>query len=192
MDAETKSRRFPKIVLDAARYSALLVFALISVVLFYYLLLLPSNLDPQGERESACAYEALPSIQNHSGLEVSAHALYCDASSVYVYLHKTGDAEKSSSLIFRYFLKTPESLPTIRWVDDKSVQVNVGNISQVTKLETEMNGVIVTYAIEKEDYPRDLWQSHLIDIKRSAVIASVLLLLMLYLSKRTISSMRLK
>lgn len=51
---------------------------------------------------------------------------------MYVYVHKLGQEESRKSLVFRYADK-PVPYPKFEWINDSSLRISVGDVSQVTK-----------------------------------------------------------
>lgn len=114
------------------------------------------NKDPQGEANSNCYSLKLKSVPNKSGMVATAHNTVCDVaggnSAVYVYIHGVDQDDSRKSLVFRYFDKDNTPPPTIEWINDSSMLISVGEVSQVTKQLPRMDSVTITYKIGKQDY----------------------------------------
>jgi len=160
--------------------------------ILYFLFLLPNHLDPHGGASRDCFNEAIPSVSANGNLVISGHHTLCGDSAVYLYLHKPGEAESSSSLVFRYFDEPTEKLPRIEWLNNHVLQISVGKVSQITKMRTTAEGVQIKYVIGEEKYSRDSWQERNGRLKNIAVLLAVVFLLLIYACKLLLKSIRSK
>jgi hypothetical protein len=133
------------------------VFVLFAALFIFIFYKWRNNKDPQGEANEHCIKVDLPTVRNHSGLVVTAHNTSCDAiggtSAVYVYVHKSGAADDHANLVFRYFDRYDAGPPKMDWTNESSLLISVSHVSEVTKQLSTMQGVNISYAIGREDYP---------------------------------------
>lgn len=139
------------------KYFGLFVLALVIGCALLLGYLWYDNLDPQGGENYYCHSVELKPAANNSGIVVTAHNTVCDgfggSSAIYVYVHKLEERESKQSLVFRYFDKSDVPAPTFEWVNDSSLRIVVGDVSQVTKQLDTIAGVKIIYVVGKSDYP---------------------------------------
>lgn len=106
-----------------------------------------SSDDPQGGSNPWCDNEKLPSIPNGTDMEVSGHRTDCDTlakdSMVYVHLHRRGQRESRSTLIFTYDGNDPK----IHWIDNYHINIKADGISSVGKQIIFLNDISVNYEL---------------------------------------------
>lgn len=106
-----------------------------------------SSDDPQGGSNPWCDKEELPPLPNGTDMEVSGHRTDCDTlakdSDVYVHLHRKGQPESRSSLIFRYEGNDPK----IRWIDNDHVSIQADNVAYIDKQVTLLGGISINYEL---------------------------------------------
>ena len=104
-----------------------------------------SSDDPQGGSNPWCDNKELPPVQNGTGMEISSHRTDCDTlakdSMVYVHLHRKGERESRSTLIFRYDGNDPK----IRWLDNDHLSIKAENLSSVSKQVTLFDDISINY-----------------------------------------------
>jgi len=104
-----------------------------------------SSDDPQGGTNPWCEKEELPPVPNGTDMEVSGNRTNCATlakdSLVYVHLHRKGQPESRSSLIFRYDGNDPK----IRWIDNDHVSIKADGISSVSKQVTLFDDISIDY-----------------------------------------------
>ena len=59
-----------------------------------------------------------------------------------------------ATLVFRYFDRYDTGPPKFEWTNESSLLISVSHVSEVSKQLSTMQGVNISYAIGKEDYPR--------------------------------------
>ena len=182
------------IVRKASQYLALTICIIVMLGMLYFLYLVPDRLDPQGANSGSCFQEALPTAANQTGLIVSAHRTYCDDflhdSAVYVYLHRAGEPERRGSLVFRYGDYPNVASPKFEWTSNSELSISVGDVVQVTKMLSSVDGVRIVYSIGKEEYPRERWKEFTLELKAIAAIVVILMLGMAYVCKIIFDSLR--
>jgi hypothetical protein len=175
-----------------AKYIALLISVLIIFGMLCYFYILPDRLDPQGVGSASCFVDEFPVIPNGNGMLASAHHTLCDDvvhdSAIYVFVYKSGGSESPHSLVFRYADYPTVAPPKIEWVDKSTLSISVGDVSQVTKMLTFVEGVKIVYSIGKEEYPRDAWQKHVDTLKIFSALVFVLMLGLIYACKKLLFS----
>ena len=143
-----------------SRWSAFSAFALVIGVALFLGYSWYENRDPQGEATSNCYSMKLKPVPNKSDMVATAHNTVCDGfggnSVVYVYIHGVDQDDSRKSLVFRYSDKYDVPSPTIEWINDSSLRISVGEVSQVTKQLFSIDGVTVTYNIGKQDYSPEI------------------------------------
>lgn len=106
-----------------------------------------SSDDPQGGTNPWCEDERLPSISNGADMEVSTHRTDCTTlasdSLTYVYLHRKGERESRSSLIFRYDGNDPK----IRWIDNDHVSIQADSVGYIGKQVIHLDNTSVNYEL---------------------------------------------
>lgn len=104
-----------------------------------------SSDDPQGGSNSWCIKSGLPSVPNGTDMEVSGYRTDCDTlakdSVVYVHLHRKGQRESRSTLIFRYDGNDPK----VRWIDNDHISIQADSLSSVSKQVTLVNDIMINY-----------------------------------------------
>ncbi len=156
-------------MLKALKYFALAICATCILAILPVLYLLPRQFDPQGRANGSCFVNALPVVANGAGMSVTGHHTICDnmihTSAIFVYLHKSGEPDSSRSLIFRYADDPLVAPPKIKWVNASTVSVSVGNVSQVTKQVSSLDGIHIVYSIGKEEFSREAWERSGYDLR---------------------------
>ena len=79
--------------------------------------------------------------------------LLTTAFTTYVYVHKTGEGDGAKSLVFR-FDESPDFSedPKLEWGDASNLHISVPEVAAVTKQLNSINGVKISYSINKIDY----------------------------------------
>jgi hypothetical protein len=174
------------------KYFTLMMAVVLILVMLSFFYILPDRLDPQGRSSASCNNEALLSLLNSAGMIVTAHYTLCDDvvhdSAIYVYVHKSEEPESRQTLVFRYADYPTVAPPKIEWIDNSTLFISVGDVSQITKMLTDVEGVKIVYTIGKEEYPRDAWQKHIDKLKLSAAFIFALMLGLIYVCKKIVSS----
>lgn len=142
---------------NLAKYFLLMVVIVVLVLLMYLSYSQYKSHDPQGGNSAWCDSEKLPSVPNGSGMVVTAQNTVCSgfggSSAIYVHLHKIAEVDSSETLVFRYSDKPEVEPPKIEWTTNSSVRITVGNVIEVSKQLSSMEGVNIIYDIGKADYP---------------------------------------
>ena len=106
-----------------------------------------SSDDPQGGSNPWCIKSELPSIPNGADMEVSGYRTDCDTlakdSVVYIHLHRKGERESRSTLIFRYDGNDPK----VRWIDDDHVSIEADGVSSVDKQVSLLNDISIKFQL---------------------------------------------
>ena len=113
--------------------------------------------DLLGEADNNCVKQDLPSVSNGAGMVATAHVTTCDyfiahgAATTFVYVHKSGEQDSGSSLVFMFFNGGHLDPPRIIWDDTLALHISVDEVGGVAEQTTSKNGVKVSYSIGKED-----------------------------------------
>lgn len=111
----------------------------------HYLASDASSDDLQGGSNRWCDDERLPSVANGTDMEASSHRTDCSTlaadSMTYLYLHRKGEQESRSSLIFRYDGNDPK----IRWIDNDHVSIQADGVSYVDKQVMYFHNTSINY-----------------------------------------------
>ena len=111
-----------------------------------------SSDDPQGGSNPWCDKSELPSVPNGSDMEVSGYRTDCDTlakdSVVYVHLHRKGERESRSTLIFRYDGNDPK----VHWIDNDHVSIQVDSVSSISKQIMFIDNVLIKYELSMIDW----------------------------------------
>ena len=123
----------------------MLAIATIAFGLGNYLASDASSDDPQGGSNPWCIKSGLPSVPNGTDMEVSGYRTDCDTlakdSLVYVHLHRKGQRESRSTLIFRYDGNDPK----VCWIDNDHISIQADGLSSVSKQVTLVNDIMINY-----------------------------------------------
>ena len=123
----------------------MLAIAAIAFGLGNYLASDASSDDPQGGSNPWCIKSGLPSVPNGTDMEVSGYRTDCDTlakdSLVYVHLHRKGQRESRSTLIFRYDGNDPK----VRWIDNDHISIQADGLSSVSKQVALVNDIMINY-----------------------------------------------
>lgn len=136
------------------RFGIFTVFAVATFAygLGHYLADDSSSDDPQGGSNPWCIKSELPSISNGTDMEVSGHRTDCDTlakdSTVYVHLHRKGQQNSRSTLIFRYDGNDPK----IRWIDNDHVSIQVDGVSSISKQIMFVDDTSIKYELSMIDW----------------------------------------
>ena len=174
------------------KYFILLISVLIILGMLFFFYILPDKFDPLGGGSESCITKQLPTIASSAGMVVSGQQTLCDDvvhdSAIYVHVHKSGEVESRRSLVFRYADYPSVDPPEIKWNNDSTLLISVGNVSQVTKMITFIDGVKIVYTVGNEEYPREAWQNHINNLKLFSVFVFVLMLGLTNVCKNILSS----
>jgi hypothetical protein len=144
------------------RYFALVLSAFWSLAVLACCYSVFRVVDPQGESSENCIRSDLPSNPNGFGMIATAHTTYCDYfiahgnGVTYIYVHGARESDSRSSLVFRFDNGDREGAqqPQIRWSGKSSLHISVGTVGEVTKQVNSVEGVKISYSIEKEQVAR--------------------------------------
>lgn len=107
--------------------------------------------DPQGESNASCDKFAEMSVLSGKGMTVSSHTTACTTlgTSVvsYVYVHPSDQHPAAQHLVFRYSQSRSDDSLKVVWVDDRRIVLNVGHVSQITKIQTTLGLILIDYKI---------------------------------------------
>ena len=130
----------------------MLAIAAIAFGLGNYLASDASSDDPQGGSNPWCDKSELPTVPNGSDMEISGYRTDCDTlakdSMVYVHLHRKGERESRSTLIFRYDGNDPK----IRWIDNGHASIQVDGVSSISKQIPFIEDVSIIYKLSMIDW----------------------------------------
>lgn len=129
----------------------MLITATIAFGLGNYLASDASSDDPQGGSNPWCIKSDLPPVPNGTDMEVSGYRTDCDTlakdSMVYIHLHRKGERDSRSTLIFRYDGNDPK----VRWIDDDHVSIEADGLSSVDKQVSLLNDISINYKLMMPD-----------------------------------------
>jgi hypothetical protein len=134
-----------------SKYAFFIGFFAVLVVIYFFKI----N-DSQGEANAYCDKFDKTSIDNGSGMTISHHSTACTilGTSVikYIYLHPTNLQPSKEHLIFRYSEIGGDDSFKVRWLNTNAISIQVDRVGQVSKLETEIGAVYISYKIGNQGF----------------------------------------
>lgn len=167
-----------KIGLMAAIIGSLLMLSVLGLVLCR----LGNLINPQGEASSSCIIEKIGPTANQAGVSVYGHITYCDdlihQSTVYLYLSRSYPVEDKVDLVVRYEFDPRNPPPHVEWVSSSAVNISIGDIIQLTKLEKVHLGVSLDIGLRREERPQSEWDATVLRLEIGLVIVVIIMVVL--------------
>jgi hypothetical protein len=133
-------------------------------------------------------------VPNGTGMVATGHSTGCATVllstefTTYLYVHKAGEKDSAKSLVFR-FHESPEVFddPKIMWSGNANLHISISEVGEVTKQLSSMDGIKISYSIDKEDVSH---KRSLKDSIRQGAVLFVFLIFMTVICFVTVRSIR--
>jgi hypothetical protein len=146
--------------LRSAALYLLLSLSIFGIAVVLFLLIRTASLDELGQADKNCVYNDLGSVPNGAGLVATAHETACTygiahgGETAYVYVHKAGEPDRGSSLVFLFDESEPGGPPQVVWSDNLTLHISVSRVGEVLKQRNSIEAVKISYSIGEEETAR--------------------------------------